>query len=183
MGGSGFCWLWMDFHTGAWTCWWVILLSPCSGKICINSIRVCRSKTQIRRKSRGEQTAGWWTLHVVNSHVYCNNLDSTDNILQWHSPLPLSLSQRSPSSFTQCVAHGNPSDVHIVSREYQNSSADGFQIAMGLDSTWETRKPLWKPGLRSEPSLPKVVTYTREESEMLLLFLINDYLVLQTNVR
>jgi len=73
-------------------------------------------------------------------------------------------------------------DVHVGSREYQNGYADSFQIAMGLDSIWETRKTLWKPGLGSELSLPKVVTYPRRDSEMFLLFLMNDYWFLQTNV-
>ena len=159
MGCSGFCWLWMDFCTGAWRCWWDSILSPHSGKICVNpKRRVWTSKRQdlpseLEGSSRGEQAAGWSTLYVVNSHVYYDNLDSTHNTLQWHGPLPLSLPLCSPSSFIQCVADGNPSDLHIGSREYQNSSAEGFQIAMGLDSIWESRKTLWKPGLRSEPFL------------------------------
>lgn len=129
----------MDFCTGAWTCWWdsiLSLMSPHSGKICINLKRVRRSKTQglppgLERSSRGERTAGWWTSHVVSSHVYYDNLDSTDNTLQWHGPLSLSLPPCSPPYFTQCLADGNPSDVDVGSREYQNASADGFQIAMG----------------------------------------------------
>lgn len=46
----------------------------------------------------------------------------------------------------------------------------------------QNRKALWKPSLRSDPSLPKVVTYSGE-SEMFLLFLMNGCLFLQTNVR
>lgn len=95
-------------------------------------------------------------IHMFTMVIWIPLVTPCNNMVLCHY-LPLC----SPFSFTQCETL--QMFMYSGPREYQNGSAGGLQIAMGQDSIWETRKTLWKPSLRSEPSLSKAMTYSREQ--------------------
>lgn len=149
MGCLGFGWLWINFCRGAWWSSILSLLSPSPGKIWICSKRVGKARARVCPQNyTGEWAAGLWTFYVINSHAYYDNLDFTGNTLHWLGPLPLLL-----PLFSLFCHTWKPFRCWCRVKRVLKWLCNGF-----YRTELQNRKALWKPSLRSDASLPKVVT-------------------------